>query len=317
VTTPTTPVASSTPHAASTTAPLTPIARALVGTDCTEASHGALRVADALHVRDRTDITILSVVEPTLSTVPGTDLGVIVPPIPLPDQDWLDARMRALRAQVIAVGARGVHAMRVEVGAPATLLVSEALRVRAELLVVGLGRHGPMDRLFGSETAVRCAKSNALAMLAVPTLQVGVPRHAVVGVDFSSCAISAARMAARVVGDGGRLTLVHVEPVPDAGAALLSEWHQVYAKGITASFARVVRTLDLPPGITLETATLTGHSANELLEVAARAHATLVAVGRHSYGVVERLVLGSVATRVLRGATCAVLVAPEVSDRST
>jgi nucleotide-binding universal stress UspA family protein len=307
--TPDTRAASLTP--APTDGTLAPIARLLVGTDGSDAAVGALRIAEALHTRDHCDVTVLSVVEPTMSTVPGTDLGVIVPPIPIPDPAYLAARERAIRAQMIAAGASSAETIRVDIGAPATLLVSEAARVRADVAVMGLGRHGPVDRLFGSETAVRCAKSNVVPVLAVPTLQVGIPRHAVVGMDFSQCAIQAARLAARIVGPTGRLTLVHVEPVPDAGAALLTEWHQVYAEGITASYARVVKELHLPASFTIETATLTGHSANELLEVATRAHATLVAVGRHSYGAFERFILGSVATRVLRSATCAVLVAPE------
>ena len=51
-------------------------------------------------------------------------------------------------------------------------------------------------------------------------------------------------------------------------------------------------------------------ASDAILRLAHDTAAGLIAVGSHSYSLFERLLLGSVASRIVRGAECAVLVAP-------
>jgi nucleotide-binding universal stress UspA family protein len=46
------------------------------------------------------------------------------------------------------------------------------------------------------------------------------------------------------------------------------------------------------------------------VELAARAHADLVVSGTHGYGFFNRLILGSVATHLVRNAPCSLLAVP-------
>lgn len=71
------------------------------------------------------------------------------------------------------------------------------------------------------------------------------------------------------------------------------------------------------PGTRLSSGTLHGDSpltlratARALLEHVARVNGDLIALGSHGYGLWKRLTLGSVASKVVRLATTAVLVAP-------
>ena len=53
-----------------------------------------------------------------------------------------------------------------------------------------------------------------------------------------------------------------------------------------------------------------GRAASALLEYLDRIQADLIALGSHGYGLWKRLTIGSVSSKILRVATCSVLVQP-------
>jgi nucleotide-binding universal stress UspA family protein len=53
-----------------------------------------------------------------------------------------------------------------------------------------------------------------------------------------------------------------------------------------------------------------GNAASELLRYATDVSADLVAVGAHGLGFIARMIVGSIATKILRTATSAVLMVP-------
>ena len=61
---------------------------------------------------------------------------------------------------------------------------------------------------------------------------------------------------------------------------------------------------------TFEVAAITGHPGPALAEFAESVQADLVVAGTHGYGFVDRLLLGSVCTSLLRHAQCSVLGVP-------
>jgi nucleotide-binding universal stress UspA family protein len=65
------------------------------------------------------------------------------------------------------------------------------------------------------------------------------------------------------------------------------------------------------PGVSVETVVREGSIAGEILDAAAGMHADLVVVGTHGRSGFQRLVLGSVAEKVLRKAACPVLTVPK------
>ncbi len=64
------------------------------------------------------------------------------------------------------------------------------------------------------------------------------------------------------------------------------------------------------PGITIEAVVREGNTAAEILEQAASMKADLLVIGTHGRSGFERLVLGSVAEKVLRKASCPVMTVP-------
>lgn len=67
------------------------------------------------------------------------------------------------------------------------------------------------------------------------------------------------------------------------------------------------------PGITIEAAVREGNTVGEILEQVTSMKADLLVIGTHGRSGVERLVLGSVAEKVLRKASCPVLTVPTQS----
>jgi nucleotide-binding universal stress UspA family protein len=210
-------------------------------------------------------------------------------------------------------------------GAPGRTIAAVASERRAALVVLGIGRHRVIDRLFGAETALQVLRAGDRPVLAVGPEADGVIRRAVVAVDFGAASERAAAIAHALLAPGGTLTLAHVrtrlevsrearEAEPARGADdLLRRLAAALRHGTTGcdecGAARGRQ------DVTVGAVTLLGDPASEVLDYAARVGADLVAVGTRGPGLVERMLVGSVACDVLRETSarlpaCSVLCAP-------
>ncbi|MEQ1690277.1 MAG: universal stress protein [Gemmatimonas sp.] len=253
-------------------------------------------------------IEILGVCEPTPAISAGMD--ALPAPVELDDlrrESLLDDIRRTL--SVSATGDPTWHT-EVKVGSPSRTLAEEARRRGASVLVMGLGRHNPLDRLFGTETTLATLRESAVPVLAVGMNFPTAPHHAVIGIDFSAASMYAARMALRLVGANGHLTLVHVRPRFEHPSAEWQAWDVDYGKTLPPLFDEVRRQLDAPETVQIDTVTVRGDPAPAILAFAQQVNAELIALGTQRHGFIERLVVGSVATRVMRTARCAVLAVP-------
>lgn len=277
----------------------------VVASDGTPRSDGAVRIALARAETARAAVEIVTVArwEP-----------VLMPEGMFAWQEEFagrrDDQRRAVEAQLERVTGRPrAHAVSALVGNPAHTISRVAIERHAALVVVGLGRRGLSDRLFGDETALQLARISRVPVLAVPEHATPAPWHAVVAVDFGSLSERAAQGAIDTVGDEGIVELVHVTPfVREHPFAVEAE--EPCARWAHAQLDALAERLVVPPGVTLKHVVLSGRAAHDVLAYAKRAGANLIATGTHGRGFVARAVLGSVATSLLRGAECAVLAVP-------
>lgn len=117
-------------------------------------------------------------------------------------------------------------------------------------------------------------------------------------------------------GDGG--ATVHVvnalgKPDPMQRMHYAIETHQLDLDAERRALAARVAALSAGASVNTEVHVVAGPPAEEILRLAATLDADLVIVGTHGRKGLGRVVLGSVAEAVLRGAACAVLV---VRDKS-
>ena len=80
--------------------------------------------------------------------------------------------------------------------------------------------------------------------------------------------------------------------------------------GVAAAFESLRRELHAPATLHIDEVVLRGSPAKELLALSERADADLIAVGSYRHERVERLLLGSVTTEIVRDGRCSVLVLP-------
>lgn len=228
-----------------------------------------------------------------------------------------DEQRRAERAE--HVGARLAEAagpghrwqLEVEHGEPVTEIVRRASELDASLILMGIGSHRPIDRLFAGETTLRVIRRASCPVLAVAGALERPPREVVVATDFSPESALAAEQAAALLQSGATLRLVHVWESVDSTNLELLGIERRYAESLPDRFERLVAALDVPAGVTVVFETREGKTVPQLLESAGLHGADLIVAGRHGLGRVARIFVGSVTTSLIRAASCAVLVTPE------
>ena len=275
----------------------------LVACDGSPGADGALRAAKLLAADEARDVEVIAVLEPMPVVAP--EMGAV------PWNATLEASRRAALLRLVRerVAALGDEKWPIELsmGDPAAVTAEHAFSRHASLIVLGLGHHSAIDRVFGGELALRVMRLARMPVLAVPGRFDTLPRRVVVAVDFSPQSVRAAHLAAELLPQLDAMYLTHVTPHSAAEQAMAG-FSPSFREEIDASLARM-RTR-LPAELPVEPVTLTGDCARSLLGFAEVTGAGMIAMGTQGLGFVHRLLAGSVATRVVRGAECAVLVVP-------
>jgi nucleotide-binding universal stress UspA family protein len=285
--------------------------RILLATDGCDGAAGAVRLAWSLVGERGATLRVVAAHEST----PVHDIGV--------GHVWGSAWMSTERARAqleLSVRAQlgeltgdpDAAPLTVCSGPPARTIVRHARELRADLIVLGLDRHTRVEWPFGEETAHRVAQLAGTPVLAVPEGAPALPRRACVAVDFSATSARAALEAGRLVGPGGELILAHaVWPMPERDAdEPLPAWVLSYAQGALERLAEIGARLEQTYGAVCRAEIVGGEPARELIRLAEREGADLVALGSQGLGVVGRAILGSVSSRVIRWSRCGVLVVP-------
>ncbi|QKY20999.1 universal stress protein [Halolamina sp. CBA1230] len=285
----------------------------LVGVDGSEEAERAARYALELASRVDASVTALHVVEAgTLDLARGSG-----------EETELRRERAAVLADIEAVAEEVGHPIDDELaeGDPATQLTEHASERDADLVVVGRqGLTGVKRRLLGGVTE-QVLRHSAVPVLVVPDeADVFAADRLLVPTDGSENAERALPHAAALARiDGGAVDVLNVIDLHDAGGAFdagglppefverLEERGEEAvdraADGIRAEYAEAaVRTA-------VERTTAMGGVAAEIEEYVAENGVDAVVMGSHGRGNLERALLGSVASKVLRSVDVPTLVA--------
>lgn len=283
----------------------------LLASDGSPASNAAARFARALAADGRAVVRVVRVMDTRGAPLPPPlDLAVGIADAAMGASvhaEQADAVRETLDA---ATGGPVDWQIRVRVGTPAAAILQEARRVRAGLIVTGLRAHGHLDRALHDETTLEVMRRAACPVLGVSASAAGLPAKVLAAVDFSAASIAAVHEARAVMAPGGSIVLAYVPPVifdlPDDGEAT------IHRLGVEAAFALLRAELgDAVPvdPVVLHRATATPLTA-ALLEQAEVARCDLIVAGSARHGRVERWLLGSVSTELVRDGRRSVLVVP-------
>ena len=285
-----------------------PVRRRVVIATAGEAeSRGALRFAAALSERfPETAVLALVVSTPfpqNVSTMLALKQATTI------DEESRHEVLEAVRRAVAHVPGGASWEKLALIGTPSEEINRVAIRWGATMVILGLGRHNRFDRIFGSETAIEVMRQARFPVIAVPSTARGLPERALAAMDFTSASIAAAKLAAALVPQQGVLYVAHVAAFAGAPAEP-GDLIDLYREGARARMDAVVEQIRRHADCAIESVLLEGEPADAILQLAKREHCGLIALGGHQLGLVDRILLGSIRTKVIRGASCAVLIAP-------
>jgi nucleotide-binding universal stress UspA family protein len=198
----------------------------------------------------------------------------------------------------------------VVLGRPAPELTRIAEHRGADVLVIGRSQHAVVDRVLGGETVLQIMRMSAIPVLAVDS-DLEIPRTVVAAVDFSPSSILAAKSVLQLMNGSGSLYLVFVEPPPVlVPQGVDAPKRTGIPTDLVSSFRGLIENLGHRGTIRIETVVLNGRAASAVVQFAERVGSDLITTGSHGHGRLERFLLGSVSTGIVRNANCAVLVVP-------
>lgn len=257
--------------------------RILVATDLSDDGAVAIDVARAFRARHGGTIAIVHIVPP--STRPEMLFPQDNQPAALGGIDLqrrVNDHLRASLPEDVSDAE-----LLVEEGKPAERLLELAIERRTELIVLG-GRDPGETRVFGS------VAESVLTHTTIPVLI--ARRHpdtgeVIVATDLTDDGMVAVNRAVEIASKtGARVTAVHVTSGPPEDVEL---------QRVRAA---------LPPAGTIEIES--GNAAAAIVAVAERHNAELIVVASRGRKGLARFTIGSVASSVVRKASCSVLVVP-------
>lgn len=140
--------------------------------------------------------------------------------------------------------------------------------------------------------------------------------HILAAIDFSEQMKEVVSVASTMVKAlGGRLTLLHVAaPEPDfvgyqVGPQTVRDSRAAKLSGEHAKIHRACEELQAHD-INCHGLLVSGMTVNTIVDEANRFHCDLIVIGSHGHGPIYEVLLGSVATGVIRNAHCPVVVVP-------
>jgi nucleotide-binding universal stress UspA family protein len=289
-----------------------PFNKILCPVDFSPGSQQAMRVAVQLATQHGAELVLVhSWYLPPLAD--ASDLGISSDVV----QQLSDDVKRGLElatAEAAKLGAKRVRS-RLVAGLPWQQIVEVAKHEASELLVIGThGRTGLARVLIGSvaEMVVRHAPCPVLAIR--DDNEPRPFRKILCPIDFSASSRDAMNLAAELALPGrAAITLMHVLELPVSYSGelpLLPEYRRDADWRATALLEQWASELAAKTSLVVERQARVGWAGAEVLAVLGHDDSfDLVVMGSHGRTGVPRIVLGSVAEKVVRHAPCPVLVA--------
>lgn len=224
------------------------------------------------------------------------------------------ARLADVRAALTTAG-REVQTV-IARGRPANVIVREAKRRAADVIVVGSRGHGAIASAVLGSVAAAVVDASPCPVLVARTPTIG---HVVLAHDGSA----GSRQAEELIATAGYLNTLPVTVVSVADYLPLTMTSGIDMSAIDPVLYQTLvddqraRAQDnageaaerlRSRGLTVTTSVREGHAASGIVDAAAEAKADLIVIGSRGEVGLRRLVLGSVARGVLYSAPCSVLI---------
>jgi nucleotide-binding universal stress UspA family protein len=292
---------------------MTGITRILVPTDFSATADAALTYAKRLAGQFDASLHLVHAFEDPFTTAAFAAEAYTTLPLALREQLLDEAAAQLDERLTPEERARVKGSTEIVSGTPTSTIVEYAGTLGADLIVMGThGRGGMAHVLLGSvaERVVRTAPCSVLTLRDNPNRAV---RHVLVPTDFSATADAALEHAFAIATRfGADVQLLHVLDDPFIAEGMAAETYIAEAPTVRTVMLQDAqarlrhRSVPPTPDVTVHTEVLFGHSAKTIAEYAQLRHIDLIVMGTHGRTGVAHLLLGSVAERLVRTASCPV-----------
>jgi nucleotide-binding universal stress UspA family protein len=194
-------------------------------------------------------------------------------------------------------------------------IVDQAERMEADLMVMGNRGKGFVREVLMGSTTERVLRKTTRPLLMVKQMPHEPYRRIMVPVDFSGRSVAAVRLA-HAMSPQAELILLHAFEAPYESKLHYAGIDEGEIKALRNAakaeaglrMADLLADARLPPGKT-RSSVLPGPAIDCILEQEQEQDCDLIVIGKHGYGTVEELLLGSVTKHLLMMSSCDVLVA--------
>lgn len=295
--------------------------RVLIAHDGSAGADQALAIAEALDWPQGSMLRIVGVVEPFPIFV-GSSMGggsfLAAPELDAQIVSYHEERLTDLVQRVRRSG-RDVAGVVLR-GRPATVLVDDAARFRADLVLIGSRGHGPISSLFLGSVSGEVVDQATCPVLVART---NTASRVVFATDGSGPSADAARILAEwpIFAD----LPIHVVSVADVvrpwtsgiAPSMYVQVMAAYSEDLEQARTAHAEIADEAAGAlraagrAADATARSGDAAGEIVAAAKSLHADLVVVGSRGRTGLTRVLLGSVARNVLYASNASVLVIHE------
>jgi nucleotide-binding universal stress UspA family protein len=288
--------------------PIVNTERLLLATESSEFSEGAIREAIQLAKRCGSQLTALSVIES------NPEFGSMAPALLEKREKEVLAHLDAVKARAKKEGA-SCETITQEGEDSYKYIVEEAVKQKSTMIIMGRrGKKGFRRLVMGSTTAWTIGHAPCSVMVVPRAAQVEF-KSIVVATDGSKYSAAAASEAIGIAQrNNAKLTVLAVIPADIAMptdidfAALQHEKLADQDMQAAEKNAKAVKDAAQKAGVDAKAFVMSGKPADAIVEIAKDKSADLVVVGSHGRTGLDRLLMGSVAERVIVLSSCAVLV---------
>jgi nucleotide-binding universal stress UspA family protein len=218
--------------------------------------------------------------------------------------------LRKATQQLAALKLTGMA--RKEQGAVAPVILKRAPK-RDGLLVVGNQGLGALDRFLLGSVSTKLIHHATCPVLVVKD-EAAPLRRITLAIDGSDASSEALEFVLtkfqpdRSTGEGGRVP-IHVSVIHVMPSIKYPKLKQAGRRFVEPSVRKLIKA-----GFTAEPVCQIGKPAAEIMKVASKHRADLIVMGAQGLGAIDRVLLGSVSTRVVQHANCSVLVVRPQSE---
>jgi nucleotide-binding universal stress UspA family protein len=294
------------------TAPETKTLNIIVASDGSDAAISAFKAASLVKSRGAAMIHVLSVLEPMPPMFPSIEGFIVTPEL---DRSREEAQRTIVTDQMMAFDPASEWTLDVRMGRPAETIVEYAVEQQADLIIVGLNRHGFVGRVLGEETAMGIARLSPIPLLVASPTMKRLPHRAMVAMDIRPDGLSGAPEALAMIADTPSISCVHVKPRSELLGVDWAAFDNEYELAMRDRFSLLEKEfcrVNLRPDLIV----LHGDVSQEITDFAAYSKAELIVIGiRRRHGR-TRALSGRMATRIIRHAECSVLVVPTLTPRA-